>query len=162
MMNHILYPGTFDPVTLGHVDLIERALKLFPQVTIAIAENARKQPALPLDKRVELAEQIFEREPRVHVTSFRGLLVHLAQNMGINVILRGLRAVSDFEMEFQLAAMNRQLDANVETLFLMPAVEYQCISSSMVRDVATMGGDLEQFVPKVVAESLRMHYRHAQ
>lgn len=158
-MSHILYPGTFDPVTLGHVDLIERALKLFGEVTIAIAENARKRPALPLDKRVELAEKVFENESRVHVSSFRGLLVHLAQTMEINVILRGLRAVSDFEMEFQLAAMNRQLDTNVETVFLMPAVEYQCISSSMVREVATMGGDLEKFVPKVVAESLRAHYR---
>lgn len=155
MQRAILYPGTFDPITWGHVDLVERALKLFDRVIIAVAESLRKQPVLDLKTRVKLAQDVFAEYGNIEVVSFHGLLVHLARELNTSVVLRGLRAVSDFEMEFQLAAMNRQLDADIETVFLMPAVEYQCISATIVREVAEMGGDLSKFVPKQVAKALR-------
>ncbi len=153
-MSKVIYPGTFDPITLGHVDLVQRALNIFDGVTIAIAENIRKKPAIDLDKRADLVREVFKNDSRVEITVFSGLLVDFAKEQGVKVMIRGLRAFSDFEMEFQLAAMNRQLDPEFETLFLMPAVEYQYISSSMVREVAQMGGDLSKFVPDVVANYL--------
>jgi len=151
-MNTIaIYPGTFDPVTNGHTDLVQRATRLFDQVIVAVAKGGSKQPVFPLDQRVALVQEVLADMPRVKVCSFDTLLVEFMQEQGAGVILRGLRAVSDFEYEFQLAGMNRQLAPEVETVFLTPAEHYAYISSTLVREIAGLGGDVSRFVhPKVV------------
>jgi len=152
-MNTIaIYPGTFDPVTNGHTDLVQRATRLFDQVIVAVAKGGSKQPVFPLDQRVALVREVLAEMPTVKVCSFDTLLVDFMKEQHAGVILRGLRAVSDFEYEFQLAGMNRQLCPEVETVFLTPAEHYAYISSSLVREIATLGGDVSRFVhPKVVA-----------
>ncbi len=152
-MNTIaIYPGTFDPVTNGHTDLVQRATRLFDQVIVAVAKGGSKQPVFPLEQRVALAQEVLADMPGVKVCSFDTLLVDFMKQQGAGVILRGLRAVSDFEYEFQLAGMNRQLSPDVETVFLTPAEHYAYISSSLVREIAGLGGDVSRFVhPKVVA-----------
>ncbi len=152
-MNTIaIYPGTFDPVTNGHTDLVQRATRLFDQVIVAVAKGGSKQPVFPLQQRVLLVEEVLAEMPGVKVCSFDTLLVDFMKEQGAGVILRGLRAVSDFEYEFQLAGMNRQLSPEVETVFLTPAEHYAYISSSLVREIASLGGDVSRFVhPKVVA-----------
>ncbi len=146
-----IYPGTFDPITNGHTDLIQRAARLFERVIVAIAASPKKTPAFALEERVALAEEVLWDIPTVEVRGFDGLLAEFARDCGAQVILRGLRAVSDFEYEFQLASMNRQLVPQVETLFLTPAEQYAFISASLVREIAGLGGDVSAFVhPKVV------------
>lgn len=148
-----IYPGTFDPVTYGHTDLIQRASKLFEKVVVAVAEDSGKKSLFPLDKRVALAKQSLIALPNVEVIGFRGLLVEFAKKQKASVIIRGLRAVSDFEYEVQLAAMNRRLCVEIETLFLSPAEQYTFVSSSLVRQIATLGGDVSQFVPPCVKQA---------
>jgi pantetheine-phosphate adenylyltransferase len=156
-MNKVIYPGTFDPVTHGHVDLIERASKLFEEVVVAVAASPSKRPMLDLETRVELTRTITAPLGNVSVVGFSGLLTQLMTEQGANIILRGLRAVSDFEYEFQLAKMNRVLAPDVESMFLTPAEKYSFISSTLVREVASLGGDVSQFVDPLVAEELKRH-----
>ena len=154
-MNRVLYPGTFDPITKGHGDLVERASRLFDHVIIAVAASPKKNPLFPLEQRVELAREVTKHLPNVEVLGFSSLLAHFAKEQQANVFLRGLRAVSDFEYEFQMASMNRHLIPEVETLFLTPAEQHSFISSSLVREIARLGGDVSGFVPAAVLEALR-------
>lgn len=150
-----IYAGTFDPLTRGHEDLVRRATNLFDDVIVAIAASHAKRPFFTLDERVEMARSVLGGYPRVEVCSFEGLLMDFAQARGANVILRGLRAVSDFEYEFQMAGMNRNLHPEVETVFLTPSEKYMFVSASMVREVALLGGEADKFVHPSVAERLK-------
>src|SRR5690606_13409532 len=141
-MNTVLYPGTFDPITLGHTDLVGRAAKLFDRVAVAVAASPKKNPAFSLEQRVHLAREVLKEFPNVEVVGSSTLLAHFTRDAGANVLLRGLRAVSDFEYEFQLANMNRQLAPDVESLFLTPSEKYSYISSTLVREIASLGGDV--------------------
>lgn len=154
-----VYPGTFDPITNGHVDLVDRASPLFERLVVGVAASPAKGPALPLDLRVRLAREALAAYPNVEVRGFDVLLAHFVVDVGAGVILRGLRAVSDFEYEFQLASMNRHLIPGVETLFLTPAEEYGFISSSLVREISRLGGDVSGFVPPAVAAALQAQWR---
>ncbi len=153
-MNRVLYPGTFDPITRGHADLVERASRLFDHVIVAVAASPKKNPLFSLDQRVELAREVTRHLPNVEVVGFSNLLAHFVQEKQANVLVRGLRAVSDFEYEFQLANMNRQLAPGVESLFLTPAEQYSYISSTMVREIAALGGDVSNFVHPAVVSAL--------
>lgn len=154
-----IYPGTFDPITNGHLDLIARASKLYRKVVVAVAVNRGKTPLFSLDERVALAKAVTSEFPNVLVIGFDNLLVECAKQQGANVILRGLRAVSDFEYEFQLAGMNRRLAPELETVFLTPAEQYEFISSSMIREIAQLNGDVSCFVPDLVHQSLINKFR---
>ena len=154
-----VYPGTFDPITNGHVDLVDRAAPLFERLIVGVARSPGKGPALPLDLRVQLARDALAHHPQVEVRGFSGLLAHFVQELGAGVLLRGLRAVSDFEYEFQLASMNRHLIPGVETLFLTPAEQYGFISSSLVREISRLGGDISGFVPAAVAAALQAEWQ---
>ena len=154
-----IYPGTFDPITNGHSDLIQRACRLFDKVVVAVAANPKKAPLFNLEERVELAQQVLVGLDRVEVCGFDSLLADFAHEQGATVILRGLRAVSDFEYEFQLAGMNRRLAPDVETIFLTPAEKYTFISSSLVKEVASLGGDVEDFVDAKVKAALNNRMR---
>jgi pantetheine-phosphate adenylyltransferase len=154
-----VYPGTFDPITNGHVDLVDRASPLFERLVVGVAESPGKGPALPLELRVELARGALSAFGNVEVIGFDGLLAHFVRDLGAGVLLRGLRAVSDFEYEFQLASMNRHLIPDVETLFLTPAEEYGFISSSLVREISRLGGDVSAFVPPAVAQALQAQWQ---
>jgi pantetheine-phosphate adenylyltransferase len=154
-----VYPGTFDPITNGHVDLVDRAAPLFERMIVGVAQSPGKGPALPLELRVQLARQALAHHPQVEVIGFSGLLAHFVRELGAGVILRGLRAVSDFEYEFQLASMNRHLIPGVETLFLTPAEQYGFISSSLVREISRLGGDVSGFVPPAVAAALQAEWQ---
>lgn len=149
-----VYPGTFDPVTNGHSDLVQRASKLFDRVIVAIAANPNKAPMFNLDQRVAMASHVLSDIPNVEVCGFSDLLVNFVRKKEANVILRGLRVVSDFEFEMQLASMNRRLDNSIETVFLTPAEETSFISASLVKEVALHGGDVSQFVHEIVVEEL--------
>ena len=150
----IIYPGTFDPMTRGHEDLVRRASRLFDQVVVAVAASATKQPFFDLEDRLDMARKTLGDLANVQVTSFANLLVDFVREQGTNLVLRGLRAVSDFEYEFQLAGMNRGLYPELETVFLTPAEQYMFISASMVREIARLGGNVRPFVPAPVAERL--------
>lgn len=150
-----LYPGTFDPITNGHQDLIRRAASIFTRVVVAIAANPSKTPLFSLDERVALARAVLDDIPNVEVRGYRGLTVKFAQEHGLSVMVRGLRAVSDFEFEFQLATMSRQIAGQVETVFLTPTEQFSFISSSMVREIALLGGDVSRFVQPVVEAALQ-------
>ncbi len=154
-----VYPGTFDPITNGHVDLVDRAARLFDRLVIGVAESPGKGPALPLEVRVSLAREAVAHHPHVEVRGFNGLLAHFVSEVGAGVLMRGLRAVSDFEYEFQLASMNRHLIPDVETLFLTPAEQYGFISSTLVREIARLGGDVSGFVPPAVNAALQEYRR---
>lgn len=155
VQNKAIYPGTFDPITNGHVDLVERATKIFEYVIVAVAANTHKKPFFPLEKRVELAQQSLSHFPQVIVCGFDCLLADFARQQQANIILRGLRAVSDFEFEFQLASMNRNIAPDLETLFLTPAEHYSYISSTLVKEIATLSGDVSKFVTPIVDKALR-------
>ena len=150
-----IYPGTFDPITNGHIDLVSRASKLFDKVIVAIAINPGKIPTFNLNERIDLAQQTLAEMTNVEVCGFEGLLVDVAKQKKADVIIRGLRAVSDFEHEFQLASMNRKMEPDVETLFLTPAEQFAYISSSLVREIASLGGDVSDFVAPCVAAELK-------
>jgi pantetheine-phosphate adenylyltransferase len=149
-----LYPGTFDPITNGHIDLVQRAARLFDRVVLGVADSPGKKPLFNLERRVAMAAEALGQVPNVTVRGFDTLLVHFAREVGGTVLLRGLRAVSDFDYEFQLAGMNRRLAPEVETLFLTPAEQYAFISSSLVREVSKLGGDVSAFVPPLVRQAL--------
>ena len=155
MKKIVIYPGTFDPMTNGHVDLAQRAACLFERVIVAVAKNPSKTPLFDLTKRIELASAALKGLSNVEVKGFEGLLIDCARQHKAHVILRGLRAVSDFEYEFQLASMNRNMMPQLETLFLTPAEQYSFISANLVREIASLGGDVAQFVPPVVAQALK-------
>ena len=153
-----VYPGTFDPITNGHIDLVARAARVFSKVIVAIAESPHKQPLLSLDDRIMLSRNELSGLKNVEVLGFSNLLVEFAQQIGAGVLIRGLRAVSDFEYEFQLASMNRHLAPNVETLFLTPDEEYSFISSSLVKEIARLDGDVSEFVSDEVRQAMRRRF----
>lgn len=155
MTNTVIYPGTFDPITNGHIDIVNRAARLFDKVILAIAANLPKTPCFTLEERIGLAETVFDDLPNVSVLGFSDLLVEFAKRQGANVLLRGLRAVSDFEHEFQLASMNRRLAPDIETVFLTPDEGYNYISSSLIREIAKLGGDVSPFVHPLVLAALK-------
>jgi pantetheine-phosphate adenylyltransferase len=155
-----VYPGTFDPITNGHTDLVSRAAPLFDRIVVGIAESAGKGPSVSLDDRISLARLALGGVANVEVKGFAGLLADFVRETGAGVILRGLRAVSDFEYEFQLASMNRHLIPEAETLFLTPAEQYSFISSSLVREIARLGGDVSGFVHPAVQHALRQRWRN--
>ncbi|MGL5741353.1 MAG: pantetheine-phosphate adenylyltransferase [Legionella sp.] len=150
-----IYPGTFDPVTNGHIDIISRATQIFPEIIVAVASNKAKRPFLPLETRIQLLEESVAHLPGVNVLGFDTLLIDFVLEQNAGVILRGLRAVSDFEYEFQLAGMNRKLSKQVETLFLTPSENLMFISSTLVREIALLNGDISEFVPSCVVKELQ-------
>ncbi len=158
-MNRVLYPGTFDPITRGHTDLVERAARIFDEVIIAVAANPKKQPLFSLQERVELAEKVTEHLPNVKVYGFNNLLAHFVKEVDANILMRGLRAVSDFEYEFQLANMNRKLAPDVESIFLTPSEKYSFISSTLVREIAALDGDITEFVHPMVSQALQQRFK---
>lgn len=159
MTHEIIYPGTFDPITLGHSDLITRATKLFDRVIVAIAKSPKKKPLFTLDERVEMAKAALEGVERIEIMGFEELLASFAQKQKVMNILRGLRALSDFEFEFQLASMNRKICPELETVFLTPSEQTTFLSSTLVREIAALGGPIEQFVHPAVASALHTKFR---
>lgn len=157
----IIYPGTFDPITNGHVDLVERAAKLFDRVVVSIAHSEKKKPLFTLEERVKLAQECLSHLDNVEVVGFDILLIHYAEQQGARCVLRGLRAVADFEYEFQLANMNRAMNPEFESVFLTPSEHLSYISSSLVREIASLGGDITSFVPPPVAAALQERFRDA-
>ena len=153
-MRRAIYPGSFDPVTNGHLDVIGRALKLFDEVIVAVARNDEKQALFSLEERLNLLRETAGKIDNVRIAKFKGLLVEFARTKGAGAVIRGLRAISDFEFEFQMALMNRKLEAGVETIFLMPKEEYTYLSSRIVKEIARLGGDFSNFVPACVAKAL--------
>lgn len=160
MTTRVIYPGTFDPITNGHKDLVERASRLFGEVIVAVAASEKKRPIFSLEERVSLAQDVLAHLPNVRVVGFDKLLSFFVTDMEANVVLRGLRAVSDFEYEFQLANMNRQLNSTFETVFLTPSEHLSFISSSLVREIAILGGDVRQFVSPLVADAFVQKLGH--
>ena len=152
--NIAVYPGTFDPITLGHLDIIQRARKLFPTVIVAVTDNPEKNPFFSLEERIELARQVCKNLKGVRVESFSGLLVDFLKKKKSNIIVRGLRELSDFEFEFQQAVMNRKMNAHVDTVFIMTDPRYFYVSSSMVRQIALLKGSIQKFVPKSVRKAI--------
>lgn len=150
-----IYPGSFDPVTNGHLDLIERGEKMFDALIVAVLRNAEKQPLFTVDERVEMLREVTRQWPGVEVDVFDGLLVDYARKRGAGVILRGIRAVSDYEYELQMALMNRKLEPRLETVFMLPGLSYSYLSSRLVREIAQLGGPLKGLVPEIVAERIR-------
>lgn len=157
-MRRAIYPGSFDPVTNGHLDVISRARKLFDEIIVAVAHNDEKQPLFTLEERLTLLHDAIDKLDNVRVAQFDGLLVEFAAAQKGTAVIRGLRAVSDFEFEFQMALMNRKLADSVETIFLMPKEEYTYLSSRLVKEIARLGGDVSGFVPKSVAEALKTKF----
>jgi len=155
-----LYPGSFDPVTNGHLDVVHRAVGLFDEVILAVATGEGKQPLFPVEERVGLLREALKEQglPPLRVMAFEGLLVNFADSIGARVVVRGLRAVSDFEFEFQMALMNRKLNDGVETIFLMPREDYSYLSSRIIKEIARLGGKLDGFVPECVANALRARF----
>jgi pantetheine-phosphate adenylyltransferase len=153
-MKTIVYPGTFDPVTNGHIDLVERASRLFDKVVIGIASSQRKSPLFTIEERIELASECLQHVPNIEIHGFDCLLVNFVSDCNADAIMRGLRAVSDFEYEFQLANMNRALSPDIESIFLTPSEKFSYISSSLVREISSLKGDVSQFVPPNVAKAL--------
>jgi pantetheine-phosphate adenylyltransferase len=159
MKRSAMYPGTFDPITNGHHDLVRRAAGLFDRVIVAIASNPNKAPMFPLEARVDLARRVLHDVPNVEVLGYSGLTVEFARQHNVGVVVRGLRAVSDFEFEFQLANMSRHLAREIETVFLTPQEQFTFISSSLVREIAVLGGDVREFVDPIVEAELKKHRR---
>ena len=150
-----VYPGSFDPVTLGHIDLIERAVKMFPQVIVAVLKNPAKAGCLPTERRMEMLRTVCGHLPTVRIDSFDGLLVDYLQAVNAGIVLRGLRAVTDFEKEFQMAQVNHQIAPGIETLFLMASPNYSYVSSSVVREIGSFGGDISTFVPSAILQEVQ-------
>ena len=154
MKKRAVYPGTFDPVTYGHIDLIERALLIFDEVIVAVAHNPEKKPLFTVEERLGLLRKVLGRKKGVYLDSFDGLLVDYVRSKKSRLIIRGLRALSDFEFEFQMALSNRKLDSAIETIFLMPHESYAYLSSRLIKEIAAMGGEVKAFVPPEVARAL--------
>ena len=161
-MKRALTPGTFDPITSGHLDVIARASQLVDEVVVAVADSQKKGPLFPLEERVELVRQATAHLLNVRVEPFKGLLVDFAKELDATVVVKGLRAITDFEYEFQMTAMNYQLSPQLETLFIMSPPQYMYLSSSIVREISKMGGDIQQFVPPCVYEALKKKYANLQ
>jgi pantetheine-phosphate adenylyltransferase len=159
MKHNAMYPGTFDPITNGHHDLVRRAASIFDRVFVAIAANPNKTAMFPLEARVDLAAQVLHDIPNVEVVGYSQLTVEFARKHNVSVVIRGLRAVSDFEFEFQLANMNRHLAREIETVFLTPQEQFTFISSTLVREIAVLGGDVAEFVHPIVQAELKKHRR---
>ncbi|MCH7771029.1 MAG: pantetheine-phosphate adenylyltransferase [Bacteroidetes bacterium] len=157
-MPKVIYPGTFDPVTNGHIDVIKRAMELFTSVVVTVAINPGKEPLFSTDERIEMLKESLKDFDNVSVDSFNGLLVDHAKNMGATGIIRGLRAVSDFEYEFQMALMNRKLAGNISTIFLMPHEKYTYLNSTIIRNLASLHSDVSEFVPPVVHKALKKKF----
>ncbi len=157
-MKRIVYPGTFDPITRGHIDLVERACKLFDTVVLAVANSEKKQPMFALKERMDLCAEALSHVPNIEVCSFTGLTVELAKAQNCTVILRGVRTVADYEYELQLANMNRSLAPGIETVFLTPGESLSYVSSSLLREIASMGGDVSRFVPDNVSKALNTRF----
>lgn len=157
-INKAIYPGTFDPITNGHIDIIERACTLFDSIIIAVAQSTSKHPIFDFEKRVALAQTSLQHLQQVQVIGFSNLLTEFAVEQQANIILRGLRAVSDFEYEFQLAGMNRKLNPQIESIFLTPSEQYTYLSSTLIREIAAFKGDVSAFVPACVVDALTLHY----
>jgi len=153
-----IYPGSFDPITNGHIDVIQRASKIFDTLIIAVSQNINKKPLLSIDEKIETINLSVKRINNVEVLSFDELLVNFARSKNAQIIIRGLRAVSDFEYEFQLAGMNRHLDNNIETFFMTPSEEFSNISSSLIREIISLGGDISGFVPDSVHKALKRKF----
>ena len=158
MSSRAMYPGTFDPFTNGHNDLVRRASRIFDKVVVAIAANPNKAPLFPLEKRIELVRTVVADVPNVEVMGYTGLTVDFAVQHDLNVMMRGLRAVSDFEFEFQLATMSRHLSDQVETVFLTPTEQFNFISSTLIREIASLGGNVSEFVHPAVAAALKSRF----
>jgi pantetheine-phosphate adenylyltransferase len=158
LMRRAIYPGSFDPVTNGHLDVVERGRKLFDEVIVAVADNDEKKPLFSLRERLDLLRRTVGKIEKVRIAQFKGLLVEFAKAEKAGAVIRGLRAVSDFEFEFQMALMNRKLNAVVETIFLMPKEEYTYLSSRIVKEIARLGGDVSSFVPTCVATALNRKF----
>jgi len=156
MKQRAIYPGTFDPITNGHIDIIKRSAQLFPELIIAVASSRTKKPFFSLEQRIAFIEKAIEDLPGVRVLGFETLLIHFAEEQQAGIIIRGLRTSSDFEYEFQLAGMNRQLSNQIETIFLTPSENLMCISSSLVREIASLNGDVSNFVPPQVVDSFNI------
>jgi len=157
-MRRAIYPGSFDPITKGHLDVIKRAARLFDELIVGVAFNVQKQMLFPPEERVALIEQAVAGEENIRVTRFDGLLVDFARDQGATAVVRGLRAISDFEFEFQMALMNRKLEPTIETVFLTPREEYTYLSSRIVKEVARLGGNIDAFVPVSVATALKARF----
>jgi pantetheine-phosphate adenylyltransferase len=157
-MTKALTPGTFDPITYGHLDVITRAAQLMDEITVAVAASPKKNPLFSLDERVELVREATAHLSNVNAVPFEGLLVDFAHERGVNVVVKGLRAITDFEYEFQMTALNYQLSEQLETVFIMSSPEYMYLSSSIVREIASLQGDIDKFVPPCVAEALRRKF----
>jgi len=160
-MRRAIYPGSFDPVTNSHLDVVERARKLFDEVIVAVADNDEKSPLFTLEERLDLLRQTLGKIDTVRITHFTGLLVDFARKQEATAVIRGLRAISDFEFEFQMALMNRKLEAAVETIFLMPKEDYTYLSSRIVKEIARLGGDVSKFVAAPVAKALATKLKKA-
>ena len=158
MTGTALYPGTFDPITLGHVDIIHRARHIFDNLVVAVADNPEKHPLFSVPERIDIIKSAIENLDRVTITSFNDLTARFAKSINAIVIIRGLRAVSDFEFEFQMALMNRKMEPSIETVFLMPSEKYSYLSSSLVKDIARRGGDVSAFVPEGVKSRLEKRF----
>jgi pantetheine-phosphate adenylyltransferase len=159
-MNTVIYPGTFDPITNGHTNLVERATRVFDKIIIAVAASPKKRPLFPLEQRVELAKEVLSHLDNIEVVGFENLLAEFVREHKGTVILRGLRAVSDFEYEFQLADMNRRLVPEAESIFLTPDNHLSYISSTLIREIAVLGGNVEEFVHPSVASALKVHFKN--
>jgi pantetheine-phosphate adenylyltransferase len=155
MNRRAVYPGTFDPLTYGHIDIIKRAAKIFDEVIVAVAYNPQKKPLLSFKERIEIVKAALKGVKGVEVDSFKGLAVDYVKKQGIRIILRGLRMISDFEYEFQMALTNRNLDKHIETVFMMPSEEYSFVSSKLIKEAASLGADLSKFVPGEVERKLK-------
>ena len=153
-----LYPGTFDPITRGHIDIIQRSLKIFDHLIIAVARNEKKRPLFTVEERVDMIRETCKGDSRITVEPFDGLLVNFVKKKNIDVIIRGMRAISDFEYEMQIALTNRKIDEDFETLFLMPSIDYIYLNASVVRELASLGADLQTFVTPYVEDKLREKY----
>lgn len=159
-MKIVVYPGTFDPITNGHIDLVERALRLFDHVIVAIAKSSKKNPLFTLEERVDLTSRALSHLDNIEVCGFDRLLADFVKERNATGLIRGLRAVSDFEYEFQLANMNRALAPQMESIFLTPSEKFSYLSSSLIREIASLGGDVSQFVPKIVEDALKEKFKN--
>ena len=160
MRNTAVYPGSFDPITMGHVDIIRRGLKVFDKMIVAVLENPEKKPLFTTKERIEMIHQVFAEENNIKVRAFHGLLVDFAKKNRAKTVIRGLRAISDFEYEFQMALMNMKLDPEIETFFMMPNLSYSFLSSKMVKEIFMLGGCLKDLVPEQVENRLREKFKN--